>query len=179
MSWSVRWNGSKKQADMLLADTNILSTFAKIDQLPLLLRLFGGNRLGVVPAVYAEFQAGLNKGYADLQTVVDLIQQGQIDLIAPTAQEVFQKDALPTSFDAGERETLVVARLRGYPVLTNETQIKNWCRREEIEYWDLPALLRALWKTNVASWEVVRSLIDRIEAKDRIVFRNKEAILQE
>ena len=93
MSWSVRWNGSKKQTDMLLADTNILSTFAKIDQLPLLLRLFGGNRLGVVPAVYAEFQAGLSKGYADLQTVVDLIQQGQIDLIAPTAQEVFQKDA--------------------------------------------------------------------------------------
>lgn len=164
---------------MLLADTNILSTFAKIDQLPLLLRLFDAQRIGVVPAVYAEFQAGLNKGYADLQTVVKLIQQGRIDLVTPTAQEVFQKDVLPASFDAGERETLVVAKSRGYAVLTNETQIKNWCKRDEIKYWDLPGLLRALWRTGLASREQVRSLIDQIEAKDRIIFRNKEAILQE
>ena len=47
---------------MLLADTNILSTFAKINELTLLSRLFGNQRVGVVPAVYAEFQAGVNKG---------------------------------------------------------------------------------------------------------------------
>ena len=164
---------------MLLADTNILSTFAKIDQLSLLLRLFGNQHVGVVPAVYAEFQVGVNKGYADLQAVVKLIQQGRIDLVAPTAQEVFQEDVLPASFDAGERETLAVAKSRGYTMLTNETQIKNWCQRERIEYWDLPGLLRALWRTNLVPRELVRSLIDQIEAKDRIVFRNKEAILQE
>ena len=164
---------------MLLADTNILSTFAKINELSLLSRLFGNQRLGVVPAVYAEFQAGVNKGYPDLQAVVKLIQQGRIDLMAPTAQEVFQEDVLPASFDAGERETLAVAKSRGYTILTNETQIKNWCQREQIDYWDLPGLLRALWRTNLASREQVRSLIDRIEAKDRIIFKNREAILQE
>ena len=164
---------------MLLAETNILSTFAKIDQLSLLFRLFDNQRVGVVPAVYAEFQAGVDKGYADLQAIVELIQQRRIDLVAPTAQEVFQKDALPASFDAGERETLSVAKSRGCTVLTNETHIKNWCKRERIECWDLPALLRALWRTNIVSRELVRSLIDQIEAKDRIVFRNKEAILQE
>lgn len=164
---------------MLLADTNILSTFAKINQLTLLFRLFDNKGIGVVPAVYAEFQAGVNKGYADLQAVVKLIQQGRIDLAAPTAQEIFQENALPVSFDAGERETLAVAKSRGYSILTNENQIKNWCKREQIEYWDLPGLLRALWRTNVVSRELVRSLIDQIEAKDRIVFRNKEAILQE
>ena len=164
---------------MLLADTNILSTFAKINELSLLSRLFGNQRLGVVPAVYAEFQAGVNKGYPDLQAVVKLIQQGRIDLMAPTAQEVFQEDVLPASFDAGERETLAVAKSRGYTILTNETQIKNWCQREQIDYWDLPGLLRALWRTNLASREQVRSLIDQIEAKDRIIFKNREAILQE
>ncbi len=164
---------------MLLADTNILSTFAKIGQLPLLFQLFGAQRIGVVPAVYAEFQAGVNKGYVDLQAVVRLIQQGQIDLVAPTAQEVFQEDVLPTSFDAGERETLAVAKSRGYTILTNETQIKNWCMRQQIDSWDLPGLLRAFWRTELLSREAVRRLIDQIEAKDRIVFRNKDAILQE
>jgi len=164
---------------MLLADTNILSTFAKINQLTLLFRLFGDERIGVVPAVYSEFQAGVNKGYVYLQAVTKLIQQGRIDLAALTAQEVFEANALPTSFDAGERETLAVAKSRGCSILTHEKQIKNWCKREQIVYWDLPGLLRALWRTNVISRELVRSLIDQIEAKDRIIFRNKEVILQE
>jgi predicted nucleic acid-binding protein len=164
---------------MLLADTNILSTFAKINQLLLLLRLFGDDRLGVAPIVYEEFQAGVSKGYADLQVVVRLVQQEQIDLVVPTAQEVFQKDALPASFDAGERETLAVARSRGYAILTNETRVKNWCKRERIEYWDLPGILRALWRTNLLQKEQLRSLIIQIEAKDRIVFKNPAAIFQE
>ncbi|MBM4461465.1 MAG: hypothetical protein FJ011_27530 [Chloroflexi bacterium] len=119
---------------MLLADTNILSTFAKVNQLALLFRLFGDERIGIVPAVYAEFQAGVKKGYADLQVVIKLIQQGQIDLAALTAQEVFWASALPVSFDAGERETLAVAKSRGCSILTNENQIKNWCRRITLQH---------------------------------------------
>jgi hypothetical protein len=41
---------------MLLADTNILSTFAKINQLSLLFRLFDNKRVGVVPAKEAILQ---------------------------------------------------------------------------------------------------------------------------
>jgi predicted nucleic acid-binding protein len=164
---------------MVLADTNILSTFAKIAQLPLLLGLFSNQRVGVVPAVYEEFQAGISKGYTDLQAVVTFIQQGQIELVTPTAQEIFQKDELPASFDAGERETLAIARSRRYGVLTNETQVKNWCTREQVDYWDLPGLLRAFWTTGFVSREQVKSLIAQIEVKDRIVFKNREIILQE
>lgn len=110
---------------MVLADTNILSTFAKINQLPLLIRLFGSDRRGMVPAVYEEFQDGIEKGYLALQAILELVQQGQIELVAPSAHEIFEKDALPASFDADECETLAVAKLRGYKVLTNETQAKN------------------------------------------------------
>jgi predicted nucleic acid-binding protein len=164
---------------MVLADTNILSTFAKIARLPLLLGLFSNQRVGVVPAVYEEFQAGISKGYTDLQAVVTLIQQAQIELVTPTAQEIFQKDGLPASFDAGERETLAIARSRGYGVLTNENQVKNWCKRERIDCWDLPGILRAFWTIGLVSRERVENLLDQIEAKDRIVFKNREAILQD
>lgn len=62
---------------MVLADTNILFTFAKINQLPLLLRLFGDARVGVVPAVYEECEDGVSKGYTVLRDVVSLIKQGE------------------------------------------------------------------------------------------------------
>ena len=164
---------------MVLADTNILSTFAKIHHLPLLLQLFVNEHVGVVPAVYAEFQGGVDRGYADLQAVIELVKQGHIELVVPTAREIFDKDSMPDSFDAGERETLVVARAHKYTVLTHETHVKNWCKCEQIAYLDLPGILRALWKTNLVSQELVQALIDEIERKDRLRFKNRAEIFRD
>lgn len=163
---------------MILSDTNILSTFAKVGQLSLLLRLFVGDQIGIVPAVYEELQDGVSKGYVLLQAIVELVQQGHIALLVPSAQEVFEMGLLPDSFDAGERETMAVARSRGYRILTNETHVKNWCKRTGIGYWDLPGLLRALWRTNLLTREQVQGLIEQIEIRDRIVFKNREQIFQ-
>jgi predicted nucleic acid-binding protein len=44
---------------MFLCDTNILSTFAKIDRMQLLLHLFARDEMAVVPAVYEELQQGI------------------------------------------------------------------------------------------------------------------------
>ena len=163
---------------MLLCDTNILSTFAKIDQMELLLQLFVRDELAVVPAVYEELQEGIRRGYASLQVANAHIQQGQITILVPNAREIFDKDALPRSFDAGERETIAVAKSRGYAILTNETHVKNWCERNGMVYWDLPRILRALWRTNILTKEQVRRLVEQIEMKDRVVFRNQAAIFE-
>lgn len=164
---------------MVLADTNILSTFAKINQLPLLLRLFGNARIGVVPAVYEECEEGVSKGYTVLRDVVSLIKQGEVKLVLPTTKEVFEKATLPGSFDTGERETMVVANSRGYSILTNETQVKNWCKRTGVGYFDLPGILRALWRTNLLNKEEVRTLMVQIEGRDRIVFKHKEQVFED
>lgn len=164
---------------LILADTNILSTFAKIGRILLLLELFRSGGVGVTPAVYEEMQVGVTKGYVALQAVTILVQHGQIILVAPTVEEILYKNLLPASFDLGERETLAVARARSWGILTNENQVKHWCRREQVEYWDLPGILRALWRNRLMEKAQVQALIDEIEAKDRIVFRNKTQILTE
>lgn len=164
---------------MLLCDTNILSTFAKINRMALLLQLFARNEMAVVPAIYEELQEGIRRGYAPLQAANALIQQGSMTILAPNAQEIFDKDALPRSFDAGERETIAVARSRGYSILTNEAHVKNWCKRSGIACWDLPRILRALWRTSLLTKEQVRELVEQIEIKDHVIFKNQEAIFEE
>jgi predicted nucleic acid-binding protein len=164
---------------MFLCDTNILSTFAKVSRLELLLQLLARDAIAVVPAVYEELQEGIRRGYTPLQAASTHIQQGAITILAPNAQEIFDKDALPRSFDAGERETIAVAQSRGYAILTNETHVKNWCERMDIACWDLPRILRALWRTNLLKKEQVRRLVEQIEIKDRVVFRNQETIFEE
>ena len=74
---------------------------------------------------------------------------------------------------------IAVAQARGYKILTNERLVKNWCRQAGIQYWDLPGILRALWRTHLLTQEQVRSLVTQIEAKDRIVFKDQEYIFAE
>jgi predicted nucleic acid-binding protein len=164
---------------VILADTNILSTFAKVNQWPLLIQCFASDRVGTVPAVYEEVQRGVQKGYTRLQAVVDLVQRRQIELVIPTEQELFKKGTLAASFGEGEREIMAVAMTRDYAILTDETLVKNWCRRTGTTCWDLPGVLRALWRTNLLPKDEVRKLLEQIEASDRIVFKNKEQILQD
>lgn len=164
---------------MVLADTNILSTFAKIAELSLCMRLFTEAGIGVVPAVYEELHQGVSKGYVALQTAIELIQHRHIELVVPNAEEILGKSVFPASFDAGERETMAIAQARGAKVLTNERLVKNWCQQVGIQYWDLPGILRALWRTHLLTKEQVRSLVTQIEEKDRIVFRDQEQIFVE
>lgn len=164
---------------MILCDTNILSTFAKIDRLPLLLQLFASDKLAVVPAVYEELQEGIHRGYSSLQAATAPIEQGTITILVPNTQEILDKGLLPYSFDAGERETLAVARSRGHAILTNEIHVKHWCKQADIECWDLPLILRALWRTSLLTKEQVRTLIEQIEVKDRVILKNQEAIFEE
>ena len=110
---------------MILADTNIPSTFAKIQRLPLLFQFFANDRIGVVPAVYEEFRRGVSQGYSVLTSVIELVQEKEIELVAPTADEVLAKNALAASFDSGERETMAVARSRGFQIMTNETRSRT------------------------------------------------------
>jgi predicted nucleic acid-binding protein len=164
---------------VVLVDTNILSTFAKINELSLLRRLFVAEGIEVVPAVYEELHQGVSRGYVVLQAALELIQHRHIELVVPTAEEILEKSALPPSFDAGERETIAVAKVRGAGILTNERLVKNWCQQAGIQYWDLPGILRALWRVHLLTKEQVRSLVIQIEAKDRIVFKNQEQIFAE
>ena len=164
---------------MVLADTNILSTFAKIGALPLLMQLFAEEGIGVVPAVYEELHRGVSKGYVALQAAMELIQDRHIALVVPNAEETLGQSALPSSFDAGERETIAVAKARGLKVLTNERLVKNCCQQAGIQYGDLPGILRALWRTHLLTKEQVRSLVTQIEEKDRIIFRDQDQIFAE
>jgi predicted nucleic acid-binding protein len=162
---------------MLLVDTNIFSTLAKVGKLDLLLRLFEQEEIGIVPAVYEEVHTGVEKGYSALQSILDLVKQGRIHLIPLSEEELVAKTSLPRSFDEREREIVAVAKQRQWPVLTNEKLVKNWCQREELPRLDLPAFLRSLWRTGSVTKEEVEVLIKEIENKDRVVFKNKEQIL--
>jgi predicted nucleic acid-binding protein len=161
---------------MILVDTNILGTLARVERLELLLDLFGQDGLGVCPAVYAELLAGTREGREFLQPAVDLVEKGRVKLVALTVDEILGRQKLPSSLDSGEAESITVCQTRGAAFLTNDRRARNFCLDEGIEVFDLIDMLRALWKLRVCSKQQVRQLVNDIENREGMVIKHQERI---
>lgn len=163
---------------MILVDTSILSTFARVEALDLLDLLFRGGSLCVSPAVFREIMDAISQGCSWLGQVPVWLNSGRLQLVSVTADEVLAAQALPDSLGLGEREAIVLGQARQWAFLTNDRRARNYCREVGVEVFDLAGLLRALWMTGVRPKKFVRSLATRMEEGEGIVFKNKEAIFR-
>ncbi|MCK4466232.1 MAG: hypothetical protein KAU83_11025 [Bacteroidales bacterium] len=164
---------------MVIVDNNILSTFAKIDEIDLFFDIFKNQDIGVTSAVYQEFKHGLELGHSFLEKILTLIEKKTIKLVPLTEKELLSKSKLPTSFDKGESESVIISKMRHYKLVTNEKIVKNYCQKHNINFIDLPGMLRFLWKKNLLSKNRVKELVVKIECQDNIIFKSKEKIFTE
>jgi len=133
---------------MIVADTSILSTFARIQRLDLLFTVAETKAIHLPTAIVKEIQAGLNKGLDFLKPIIAGLDSGiNFYPITLTPDEIIQVDTLPSSLNAGERESFTICSNRvGNKLLTNDKRAHNYCRENHIPSLDLKLILRQLWK---------------------------------
>lgn len=165
---------------MDIADTNIVSTFARVDSIPLLLDLLKVDRIYVTAATYHELRKAVKVGCDFLQPVVDAIATGiPIDLIELTRQEILTTNSLPDSLGPGEAESIAACIHRSHAsLLTNDKRARNLCRERNLPCRDLPGILRDLWTRGTTTKSTVKGLIERIETEQGMVIKNQSAILE-
>ncbi len=152
---------------MIVADTNILSTFARVGAIDHLRRLCESDRLHVTPATFNELRRAVEVGCGFLAPILEAIQTGSgLDLVELSREEILGAKDLPRSLGAGEAESIAVCLHRpGTRLLTNDKRARNFCREHSIPCLDLPAILPGLWVRQVASKERVRQLLHLIETE--------------
>ncbi|MFY9300734.1 MAG: hypothetical protein WAO91_06050 [Candidatus Nitrosotenuis sp.] len=148
-----------------VADTDILSTFARVRRLDILKKISDGV---VIPqAVKAE----LARGRIDVRYL-------DPDFVALTKDELKYLKKTDHSLDLGERECFVIAKNRRIPLASNETLVHRLCRREGIGYLTLPRILRFAITDGVISRQEAKKLLDAIEEEEHTVVKNKNEIFK-
>ena len=168
-------------SSFIITDTNIISTFARLQQIPLLLQSVEADYLCLTPATQQELKIGMQRGCTFLQPIFDgLNTKTTFHLIALTSEEKATLDRLPTSLNAGEKESIAVCFHRqGVKILTNDKRARNFCKQKSIVHLDLPAILRRLWKAGICTKNEVQVLMEKMEAKEPgMVIKGKEEILR-
>ncbi|MGM0405147.1 MAG: hypothetical protein ACQEQM_03290 [Thermoplasmatota archaeon] len=163
----------------VLVDTNILSTFAKIKRLELLFKIMDREELYISTSVLHELDIAENIGYDFVQTIFDYIDKERISILSMDDEESDLFLNLPDSFGRGERESVAISKSRDYIFVSNETKVKNYCDRNDIDIVDLPTLLRRAWKVGLKEKETVKNIVEEIEDKDNIIFKDRSIIFEE
>lgn len=166
---------------MIVADTNILSTFARIQRLDLLFVVAETDALYLVPAVINELKQGLKRNLNFLQPIIEGLAAGaRYFPIHLTPEEKNLTDILPASLNSGERESIAVCKNRvDGKLLTNDKRAHNFCKDNQIPSLDLKLILRRLWKAGHCTKEEVHRIIDEIEKNEPgMVIKRKEEIFR-
>lgn len=162
----------------IVADVNILSTFARVGEVKLLFSLFPNTEIVVTPAVQSEITAGVHQGLSFLEELVKFIESGHLRLEALTPDEILARHRLPATLGEGEAESIVLCQNRGWTLLTNDRRARHYAESVGVTVYDLRGLLRALWRYGIRSKKQVRLLANRMEAVENMVIKNKEAIFK-
>ncbi len=158
----------------VVVDTDILSTFAKVNKLRLLSAVFPKSRILICPSVNSEIKKGAELGLLRYSHPPHFLAIKLGAREKATAREV--REAL--NLGLGDAECLAVARNRNCLLLTNDRKTEKAADSLSIDHLSLPLLLRELWRSHVAPKSRVVKLMDEIERKDNVVIKNRELIFK-
>lgn len=154
---------------IVVSDTNVLSSFAAAEALPLLVRLFARTQLCVPPAVRAEILTGLDRGNIYLQTILQAIVDGSITVLDLSQDEMQALTGYPSRLNQGEREAIAITVTRQATLLSNDKRALRYCQQNQIRAVSLVDLLRLLWIRRIVSQDDVRAVIARMEQVEHLI----------
>ncbi len=153
---------------IVVSDTNILSSLAAGGSFPALFHLFVRAKLVIPDRVQQELQAGLERGNAYLEPVIQAILTHQIEVVSLSAEEELLTFNYPAKLDEGEREAIALAQTRKATLLSNDGDAIRYCKQRGIRVINLITILRLLWVEKALSQDEVRGVIGRMEQVENL-----------
>lgn len=159
----------------IVCDTDVLSAFSKIDRLELLSELFPKHNIVTSNGVYEELAFIKQAGYDFVNSITDFVE---IISMNSKEQDEYHSFLSSTNLGKGELQCISICIFRKFPFITNDRKAKRFAEKNNVTAWDIPDILKALWKTGLKTKEEVKDIMNDLEIKDMMVISNKEKILK-
>jgi predicted nucleic acid-binding protein len=150
----------------VVIDTDILSMFAKVDGIGILMDFFGSGRAVMTPSIRDEISIPLQYGYAFPNSVLS-----QIHVIPLSGQAWEEHERLRTigaSLGKGELEAVAICKTEGMLFATNDVIARKFAQDQGVQVISLQAILRGIWQSGLRSKAEVRELLERVRKADNL-----------
>lgn len=147
---------------MFVIDADILSIFAKSDNLTLLRELFGNNAV-MTPAIFQEITAPIDYGYEYPYTIIQTIRTVQMN---EDAMVFYHEISQNKKLGRGECEAIAYCLNTSSTFITNDRKARQVASEYGITVTSLPALLKVMIKKNIRTREEVKKILDKMKTSD-------------
>ena len=163
---------------MILIDTCILSSLAKIDRLDLLNIFFKKHFCYITPAILRELNANTIAGFKFALKIEELISFGDVEnmvcILPPESRELEQAFILQEKYKLSltDCECIVLAKSRNTILLTDDTYLGNVASKEGVgDVYDLKSVLEAnIIEGEIGNRRELEGIIESLRQKDYYLF---------
>ena len=160
----------------VIFDTDILSAFAKTDNLHLLKRLFSKHEVYITPEIYEELGIPVDYGYS---FPLKIFEEFKILTPGEKEQEIYREFLRANRrIGKGELEAICICINRKYYFSSMDEAAISFSEANNVTTISLHAILRALWESGILTKKEVQELILQIEQKDNTRIKEIQKILQ-
>jgi predicted nucleic acid-binding protein len=159
---------------IVVSDSDILSMFGKVSAVQHLKRLF--KEIYIPPAVYEELMRTKEIGFDFVDELIENVRI--LNLSEDEYSEFIQFMEDEDYLHSGELQGIVLCKHRNGVLLTNDRRAKNFCKRNNIVYFDIKGILRAFYTKKVLEEEEMRDLVKEIEEKDNTRIKGFEEVFE-
>ncbi len=157
-----------------VADTDILSMFGKVKSISILKSVF--KELYAPIAVYEELLRAKDVGFSFVDDVLNDLEI--ISLNEEEYREYIISLKNERYLHKGELQGIIICKHRNGILLTNDKMAKNFCKNNEILYFDIKDILRTLFLKGMLNEKEIRELASEIEEKDNTKIKDFEEIFK-
>ncbi|MCP4659434.1 MAG: hypothetical protein GY856_28840 [bacterium] len=149
-------------------DSDFLSSFLKIERLPLVREFYQAETLLVPPAVYREV--------AVTTLLPDLATMDWVKVETPESPQLIElsKNEDYSSLGAGEREAIALANRReGSILLMNDKKASQCAEQFDVRTVNVPAFLLACKHSGFTETKTIQELVTSLQERDHYGFRKE------
>ena len=167
---------------MILIDTCILSSLAKIDRLSLLDVLFRKHICYIAPSILKELDTNKIAGFKFVERIENLVSfanvKNKICVLLPDSQELEEAYELKnrSNLSLADCECIILAKSKNAILLTDDSYLGKIASQEGIEQlYDLKTLLEAnIIEGKIKHRKDLEEIIESLKQKDYYVFSEND-----
>jgi len=159
---------------LFILDCDIASTFAKINRIDLLGRLFPKSSFHITNSVYAELMRSKRAGFLFPDRI---FSRFTLISLQDEELEIFQEISRDERIHYGEAEGLSICKNRNAVFLTNDLVVVRFCEENGINVLSLKDVLLYIAEKRVLGHREMTQIIKKIETKDNTIIKSREDIL--
>ena len=162
----------------IICDTDLLSVFAKVDQLSLLQKAFPEGEFIISESVYDELLFSLEEGFDFPEQIFEMCE---ITSLKDDEIEIYKERRKRSKFltiSKADLRTLIIGEKRDMPILSNDKRLLDFAEDAGLIALDIYDIFKSLYEREKLSKKDIKNILNDMEEKDNTTFKDKEKIFK-